>query len=397
MNRSFRIIEFLQSIIASMSRAVQGSLGVLCLLLILTGCSENPSGQPVSKENSSAQPLPVKTATVVRKDVPVELRTVGLAEASESVAIKSQISGVLQEVGFKEGDHVKAGDLLFRIDSRPYLSRLEQARATLTKDQAELENARKQAQRYLPAVEKGYVSAEQSDQAQTNVAILDAQVQADQAAVLNARIDLDNCTIRSPISGYTGELFEDPGNLIKAEADQPLVTIKQTSPIKVSFTLPEQILADLKKYLASGDIKVIVNFAEMTLTGKLDFLDNQVNRDSGTIRLKASFDNQSRQLWPGQFVDVRLRLTTRKDATVVPTRAVQAGQNGDYVYVVNNSQTVEQRPVTVAFSNDTEAVVDSGLDAGETVVTDGQLRLRVGVTVKPVVEQNSQAQPVAGQ
>ena len=383
--------------ITSLSRAVAGSLGIFCLLLILTGCSENPSGQPVSKEKGSAQPLPVKTATVVRKDVPVELRTVGLAEASESVAIKSQISGILQEVGFKEGDHVKSGDLLFRIDSRPYLSRLEQARATLAKDQAELENARKQAQRYLPAVEKGYVSAEQSDQAQTNVASLNAQVQADHAAVLNAQIDLDNCTIRAPISGYTGELFEDIGNLIKAEADQPLVTINQTSPIKVSFTLPEQILPDLKKYLAAGDINVIVNFAEMTLTGKLDFLDNEVNRSSGTIRLKATFDNQSRQLWPGQFVDVRLRLTTRKDATVVPARAVQAGQNGDYVYVVNNNQTVEQRPVTVAFSNDAEAVVDAGLEAGETVVTDGQLRLRGGVTVKPVVEQDAQAQPVAGQ
>ena len=173
MNRSFRMADFLQSSIASLSRAVPSSLGILCMLLILTSCSENPSGQPASKEKSSAQPLPVKTATVVRKDVPVELRTVGLAEASQSVAIKSQISGVLQEVGFKEGDQVKAGDLLFRIDSRPYLSRLKQARAALAKDQAALENARKQAHRYLPAAEKGYVSAEQSDQAQTNVATLE--------------------------------------------------------------------------------------------------------------------------------------------------------------------------------------------------------------------------------
>ena len=397
MNRSFRMVEFLQSFIASLPRALASSLGILCILLIVTGCSENPAGQPVSKEKNSAQPLPVKTATVVRKDVPVELRTVGLAEASESVAIKSQIRGVLQEVGFKEGDQVKAGDLLFHIDSRPFLSRLEQARATLAKDQAALENAQKQALRYLPAAEKGYVSAEQSDQAQTNVATLSAQVQADQAAVSSARIDLDNCTIRAPISGYTGELFEDVGNLVKAEADQPLVTINQTSPIKVSFTLPEKNLIDLRRYLTSGDVEVIVNSAEVTLTGKLDFLDNQVNQESGTIRLKATFTNQSRQLWPGQFVDVRLRLTTRKDATVVPTRAVQAGQNGDYVYVVNSSQTVEQRPVTVAFSNDAETVVDSGLDRGETVVTDGQLRLRVGVTVKPVAEQSSQAAPGAMQ
>jgi multidrug efflux system membrane fusion protein len=395
MDRFFRIVEFFQSLLASLPRALSSSLGIFCMLLILNGCSENPSGQPVAKEKNSAQPFPVKTATVVRKDVPVELRSVGLAEAFLSVAIKSQISGVLQEVGFKEGDQVKAGDLLFQIDSRPYLSRLEQVRATLAKDQAALENARKQALRYIPAAKKGYVSAEQSDQAQTNVATLRAQILADQAAVSSARIDLDNCTILAPISGYTGELFEDIGNLVKAEADQPLVTINQTSPIKVSFTLPEKNLPDLKRYLTRGDLEVIVNSAELTLTGKLDFLDNQVNQESGTIRLKATFDNQSRQLWPGQFVDVRLRLTTRRDATVVPTRAVQAGQNGDYVYVVNGSQTIEQRPVTVAFSSDAEAVVDSGLEVGETVVTDGQLRLRVGVTVKPVAEQSSQAAPGA--
>ncbi len=391
------MVELFQSFIASLPRAVPSSLAILCILMILTGCSENPSGQTTAKEKNSAQPLPVKTATVERKDIPVELRAVGLAEASATVAIKSQISGVLQEVGFKEGEQVKTGDLLFRIDSRPYLSQLKQARATLAKDLAALENARKQAQRYLPAAQKGYVSAEQSDQAQTNVATLKAQVQVDEAAESSARIDVDNCTIRAPISGYTGELFEDAGNLIKADADQPLVTINQTAPIKVSFTLPEQVLPELKKYLADGDMEVIVNSAEETLTGKLDFLDNQVNQQSGTIRLKATFTNRSKQLWPGQFVNVRLRLTTRKDATVIPTRAVQAGQNGDYVYVVNSSRTVEQRPVTVAFSNDAEAVVDSGLDIGDTVVTDGQLRLRVGATVKPIAEQNSQAAPKAAQ
>jgi len=397
MNRSLRRAGVVQSFFAFLPRTVSCSLGILCMLFLLTGCSENQPGQPAAQGNSSAKPLPVKIATVVSKDVPVELRAVGLAEAFASVAIKSQISGVLEEVGFKEGDQVKAGDLLFRIDSRPYLSRLEQARAALAKDLAALENARKQAQRYLPAAEKGYVSAEQSDQAQTNVATLEAQIQADQAAVASARIDLDNCTILAPISGYTGELFEDLGNLIKAEADQPLVTINQTAPIKVSFTLPEQILPELKKHLAGGNMAVIVTSAETILTGKLDFLDNQVNQDTGTIRLKATFANQSRQLWPGQFVNVRLRLTTRKDATVVPTRAIQASQIGDFVYVVNSNQTVAQRPVKVAFSDDTQAVIDSGLEAGETVVTDGQLRLRVGAAVKPVAEPTTQTAPGAAQ
>lgn len=395
MNRSFLKADFLQRFIVSLPRAVAGLLGILCLLLIVTGCSDNPPGKAVAKEKSSAQALPVKTATVMRKDVPVELHAVGLAEASATVAIKSQISGILQEVGFTEGDQVKVGDLLFRIDARPYRSRLEHARATLAKDQAALENAQKQLKRYLPAAEKGYVSAEQSDQAQTDVATLKAQVLAGQAAELNARIDLDNCTIRAPIGGYTGELFEDLGNLVKAEADQPLVSINQTSPIKVSFTLPEQILPDLKKYLEGGEMEVLVKSAEMTLTGKLDFLDNQVNRETGTIRLKATFVNQSSQLWPGQFVNVRLRLSTRKDATVVPTRAVQAGQNGEYVYVVNSSRIALQRPVTVAFSSDAEAVIDAGLEVGETVVTDGQLRLVGGVMVKPVAEMDSPIAPGA--
>ena len=397
MRRPFRRTEFILIGFPCQPRAAARWLGVLCMLFILTGCSENSPGPPATKGKGAAQPLPVKIATVVRKDVPVELRAVGLAEAFASVAVKSQIGGILQEVGFKEGDRVKAGDLLFRIDSRPYLSRLEQARAALAKDLAALENARKQAQRYLPAAANGYVSAEQSDQAQTNVATLEAQVLADRAAEASARIDLDNCTILAPISGYTGELFADLGNLVKAEADQPLVTINQTSPIKVSFTLPEQILPELKKYLASGDMQVIVSAAEAPMTGKLDFLDNQVNQATGTIRLKATFTNPSRQLWPGQFVNVQLRLTTRKDATVVPARAIQAGQDGDYVYVVNSSQTVEQRPVTVAFSDDVQAVVDAGLSVGETVVTDGQLRLRVGAAVKPVAEPNAQASPGAAQ
>lgn len=397
MNGFWRMSKLPQGFISFLLRAVSSSLSILCVVTILNGCSENRSGRTVVKEKGSAQPLSVRIATVIRRDVPVELSAVGLAEAFASVAIKSQISGILQEVGFKEGDQVKAGDLLFRIDSRPYLSRLDQARAALAKDQAALENARKQAQRYLPAAEKGYVSAEQSDQAQTNVTTLKAQIQANQAAESSARLDLDNCTIRAPISGYTGELFEDIGNLVKAEADQPLVTINQISPIKVSFTLPERVLADLKKYLAGRGMDVIVDSEEMALTGKLDFLDNQVNQESGTIRLKATFANKIKQLWPGQFVNVRLRLSTRQDATVIPTRAVQAGQNGEYVYVVNSNQTVDQRSVTVAFSNDAEAVIDAGLDVGETVVTDGQLRLRSGVRVQVIAEQKSQAAPGGGQ
>jgi len=369
-------------------------LGMLCLLLPLVACSENQPDAAAAKGRAGSAPVPVKVAQVTRRDVPVELRAIGLAEAFARVGIKSQISGIVLAVGFQEGGRVKAGDLLFHIDPRTYRSRLEQAQASLAKDLAALENARKQAIRYLPAAEKGYVSFEQADQAQTNVATLEAAVQADQAAVASARIDLDRCTITSPISGYTGELFADPGNLVKAEADQPLVTINQTSPIKVSFTLPEQALPEVKKQLAAGDMEVIVQIAEATLAGKLVFVDNQVDRDTGTIRLKAVFANQAKDLWPGQFVNARLRLKVRKDAAVVPARAVQAGQDGDFVYVVKDDQTVAQRPVEVAFSDDVQAVIAAGLEEGETVVTDGQLRLRVGAKVRTVAEAGSP--PAAG-
>lgn len=384
----------LRGFLLPLAKASFHSLLILCLLLPLLACSEDQQLSPASRGQKASVPVPVKVAQVVRRDVPVERRAVGLAEAFATVAIKSQISGVLEKVGFREGDQVKAGDLLFSIDSRTYRSRLEQAQAALAQDLAALENARKQARRYLPAAEKGYVSVEQSDQAQTNVATLEAAVQADQAAVASARIDLDRCTINAPITGYTGELFSDPGNLVKAEADQPMVTINQISPIKVSFTLPEQDLSEVKKHLSAGDMVVIVQAGGTSLTGKLAFLDNQVNMDTGTIRLKAIFANQSRALWPGQFVDVRLRLTVRKDATVVPARAIQPGQDGDYTYVVKADQTVEQRPVKVAFSNDSQAVIDAGLTAGETVVTDGQLRLKAGAAVRVVAEPSTK--PAAG-
>lgn len=385
----------------SSSRAGKLSVRRLTALAALTfflgACSPGKTEGPVAPVKGAATPLPVKVAQVLRKDIPVEVRAVGSAEAFASVEIRSQVTGIIERVGFKEGDPVNVGALLFAIDSRPFLSRLEELKATLAKDRAALDNARKQAERYLPAAEKGYVSAEQSDQAQTNAAALEALVKADEAAIAGARLDLDNCTIRSPLAGYSGELFADPGNLVKAVADQPLVTIHQTSPIKVSFTLPEKTLPELRKHLSSGEVEVVAETSNGPLSGNLSFLDNQVNQTSGTIRLKANFANTARELWPGQFVNIRLRLTTRKGAIVIPGRAVQASQNGDFVYVVGTDKTVEQRPVLVEFSSGEESVITSGLSDGETIVTDGQLRLRAGSTVKTVDEPAGNAAPKAAQ
>lgn len=375
------------------SKVFVWTLSFIVLLLFLNGCSENPAEPVALKGKRTSASLPVTVTTVERKDVPVELRSVGLIEASVSIAIKSQVSGLLEKVAFQEGDLVKAGDLLFQIDPRPYRSRLKQAQAALTKDLAALDNARKQAKRYLPAAEKGYVSSEQSDQAQTTAATLEAQIIADEAALENARLDLENCTIRSPIAGYTGELFTDSGNLVKAAADQPLVTINQITPVKISFTLPELALTDVKKYRTAGEMDVRAESGDESFSGKLIFVDNRVDPASGTIRLKASFPNKKNQLWPGQFVSVWLRLATRTDAIVVPTRAIQTSQNGDFVYVVNSDQTVTQRPITLAFTAEDQAIIDVGLSGGETIVTDGHLRLRDGAAIKVLETDTPKAAP----
>ncbi|MCB2148655.1 MAG: efflux RND transporter periplasmic adaptor subunit [Deltaproteobacteria bacterium] len=367
--------------------AGRGLILALGLLFILQGCSvsETQSDTGEKPARSKASSVPVSVATTSRKDMPVEVQAVGSVEPFAAVGIKSQVAGVLVNVNFREGDPVKAGDLLFRIDPRPFDARLHQALAALAEDRAALDNARRQAARYRPAAEKGYVSEEQSDQAQTSVAVLAAAVAAEEAAVESARLDLDNCTIRSPISGYTGVLLVDQGNLVKAEADQPLVTINQVQPIKVCFALSEQALPELKKYLAAGSLAVQavpVGYCGEPLVGRISFLDNMVDAATGTIRLKATFANPDRILWPGQFVHVRLQLTTRRDATVVPARAVQTSQTGNFVYLVDPEQRVELRPVTLGFSVGDESVIERGLAVGETVVTDGQLRLAPGVKVR---------------
>ena len=369
---------------AAKSRLPLSPVLALCILLMLSGCS---GAKEAKSKKGGKGPVPVTVATSSRKDMPVEVEAIGTTEPFASVGVKSLVAGVLDKVNFREGDPVKAGDLLFAIDPRPFVAQLGQAQAALTRDRAALDNARRQAERYVPAAAKGYVSEEQADQAQTSVATLTAVVQADVAAVESARLDLGNCTIRSPISGYAGSLLVDQGNLVKASADQPLVTINQVTPIKVSFTLPEQTLAELKKHLSARTLEVLATLpgnGAKPLSGKLSFLDNTVDPATGTIRLKATFANSDRGLWPGQFVNVRLLLTTRKDATVVPVQAVQTGQNGAYLYVVKKDQTVEQRSVTVAFSVGNDSVIASGLAVGETVVTDGQLRLTPGAAIKPV-------------
>ena len=293
----------------------------------------------------------------------------------------------MKDVNFNQGDDVQEGQVLFTLDHRPLEAALSQAEANLARDTAQAANAKVIAQRMDDLVERGVGTREQRDTARTTAAALDASVGANRAAVENAKVQLQYATIRAPIAGRTGALMVHAGNLVRANDQTPLVVINQVSPVYVSFGIPEALLPDLRRYMAMRELEVEAippNEAIAPATGRITFVDNQVDQTTGTIRIKATFPNANRRLWPGQFVNVRVRLTTDPHALVVPSVAVQAGPEGQYVYVVKEDRTVEMRPVEVARTAGTETIVKQGVKPGETVVTDGQLRLVPGsrITVK---------------
>lgn len=363
-------------------------LGVFMSVFVLSfpyACSKDASGRPKSADQRKKAVVSVTAATAMVKPMPVELRAIGNVQAYATVLIRSRVGGELLTVHFQEGEEVKSGDLLFTIDPRPFEATLKQMEANVAKGRAQLEHARKQAERYASVVKKGYVSEEQNDQILANAAALEAAVRADEAAVENARLDLKYCSIRSPINGVTGQLKVDRGNLIKAgDTDTPMVTIRQTAPIYVVFSVPETNLPRLKKHMATGPLEVGVSVPGdegRQLRGTLTFLDNAIDQTTGTILLRATFPNPDRALWPGQFVNVTLTLALQSDAVVIPSQAVQTGQQGQYVFVVAPNSTAEYRLVTLARTVAGEAVVEKGINPGERVVTDGQLRLTQGAQV----------------
>ncbi len=358
-------------------------LSLLILLGLFSGCSaDNRDDNGNAEEQPKKRAVPVLIGHVEKKTVPVELRAIGTVEPFATVDIKSQIAGILQSIHFKEGDEVRKGDLLFTIDPRPFTAMLNQAQGALARDRAELENARKELERYTQAAKKGYVSTEQADQAETKVATLAATIKADEAAVENARLQLEFCSILAPIDGRTGQIPVAEGNLIKASADTAMVTINQVSPIKVSFSVPGRHFGELKKYRSAGTLKVLIaEPAGAEVEGEFSFLDNSVDSTTGTLLLKAETANRDRSLWPGQFVDVRLILTSRPNVAVVPSQAIQIGQTGAHVFVVKEDQTVESRAIVTGMIVGDETVVESGLNPGEKVVTDGQLQVSDGAKV----------------
>ncbi len=350
-------------------------------LLLLAGCNagsrpQQPAGPPPA--------VPVTAAVAVRKDVPVTLRAIGTAEALSSVTVKTMVNGQITKVGFREGQDVAKGDLIFVVDPRPYEAALKTAEATLAKDIALRENAEKDVKRYAYLIEKDLVPKQQFDQVVSNAAALSATVDADKAVVENSRVQLSYCFIRSPIDGRTGSLFVKEGNVVKAN-DTSLVSINEIAPIYVTFSVPEQYLPEIRKAGGAGSLPVeavVPGEAVRPSRGTLTFISNAVDNTTGTIQLKATFPNPDRRLWPGQYVNVTLTLSTRPAAVLVPTAAVQTGQQGQYVFVVKADMTVEARAVATGPSMDNGTVIEKGVEPGDRVVTDGQLRLVPGSRVE---------------
>ncbi len=326
----------------------------------------------------------MSVATVVEEDVPVEIRTIGTVEAYAAVTVKPQVSGQILEVHFTEGRDVAPGDLLFTIDPRPFQADLRKAEANLAKDTALAKDAELEAARNADLFNQGQAAQREYEKSRAAADALQASVQADAAAVENAGLQLEYCSIRSPIIGVTGRLLADRGNIVKAN-ETVLLMINRVSPIYVALDVPEQHLASINRYRSEGELKVHVTIAGddgSSEAGLLSFVNNEVDSTTGTIGLRATFANQDRRLWPGQFVNVVLTLTTQPGTVVVPSQAIQTGQSGPYAFVVKDDLTAESRPVMVGFTREGQTVVEKGLLPGERVVTDGHLRVVPGGKVE---------------
>jgi membrane fusion protein, multidrug efflux system len=350
---------------------------LLATLVVFSGCSRSDNSAAKKGAGGGVPPVPVLVTKAVEKNVPVQVSAIGNVTPCSTVTIRSQITGKLQEVHFKEGQNVKNGDLLFTIDPRAAQAALDQAKANLARDAAQLENAKQHFEREKKLFDSKLVSQEEFDNARAELDVQQGIVQADQAAITSATLNLAYTSITSPMDGLAGSQLVFVGNIIKSP-DDALLTINQIHPIYVSFAVPERFLPEIRRELGRKPLRVETSFIGMTSAppeGELTFVENTVDMTTGTIQLKATFANEDNVLWPGQFVQIVLTLSELPNAVVVPAQAVQTGQNGQYVYVIDKDNAAEQRPVTIGVGYNGETVVQSGLKAGEIVVTDGQLRL----------------------
>jgi len=357
---------------------------VFLLCAFALSCS---GGDPRSSARANVIPvMPVAVATAERRDMPYYLTGLGSVTAYYTDSLKSRVDGELVQVNFKEGQFVNKGDLLAVIDPRPYQVALEQAEAALFKDQALLRDAKLNYERYKGLLQNsGAMSQQQVDTQQATVDQLEGTVRTDQAAIDNAKLNLTYCHITAPVSGRVGLRLVDPGNIVHASDTSPMLVITQLQPIAVVFTLPEDQLPAVAKHMAKQELEVDAYSRDdqtKLATGKLLTIDNQIDQTTGTGKLKAVYDNRDNQLWPNQFVNVRLLLEVRHDTVSIPAVAIQRGPQGTYVFTAKQDNTVEIRPVTVAFTQDNVSAIASGLSAGDVVVTDGQDKLQAGSKIE---------------
>lgn len=356
-------------------------LGLLAAgMLLVSGMSCGRKAPPAQRPAA-----PVTVAKAVVQDLPVELRTFGQARPRQTIAVRSRVGGELTEVKFREGDIVKEGQELFTIDPRPLQAQVNELEANLNRDVARAELAKRVRGRQEEMYKKGATSQDELDIAVTTAKAAEATVEADRAAVETAKLQLSFAHIRSPVTGVAGKWLINRGNVVKAN-DDVLVVVNQTQPIDVLFALPQQHLAEIRRYQAGGprQVRAYIPGSPPPARGKLTFIDNTVDQRTGTINLMATFDNEDSRLWPGQYIEAVLVLTERPGAVVVPSQAIQASQQGFFVFVVRPDETAEVRPVTTGIALGARTSIERGLGGGETVVTDGQLNLAPGSKVRVV-------------
>lgn len=352
-----------------------GLIVSLAAILDLGGCTSQHADPP------SAPAVPVTVARVARKSVPLAIEAIGSVLPYRTVSVEPQVTGQLLSVHFQEGQDVQKGDLLFSIEPASFRAALDQAQGKLAHDKAQAVNSALILERTEHLYAEKVTSKEQLDQAQAVAAEDQAAVRTDEAAVEYARLQLSYCSVYSPVDGRTGSLLVHPGNQVKANDQPVLVVINQVTPVYVAYSIPERYLPDVRKYMAKGSLAVeavIPDDPQRPEVGTATFMDNTVDRATGTIQLKATFPNRNRRLWPGQFVNTIVRLAEQTNAIVVPSQAIETGQKGTFVYVMKADQTAEIRPVTVERNAGADAVISAGLQPGETVVTDGQIMIFPG-------------------
>jgi multidrug efflux system membrane fusion protein len=369
-----------------MSGELQINFRIPLLAVMAAGLSLLSACVGTKAASGPPPPVPVLAATVEQKDIPVQVHAIGAVEAYSTVSVKTQITGELTGVFFKEGDDVKKGQLIFTLDKRPLEADVRRAEGALARDEAQAANALTDQRRFEALVKAGVVSTQEYDRVASNSEALAAAVRADKGALENARVQLVYASIYSPINGRTGNLIVHQGNMVKANDAPALVNINQVEPIYVTFMVPQQYLADVKQYSRNGSLPVqavIPSDSRGPITGRLSFIDNTVDSNTGTIKLKGMFTNGDRRLWPGQFVDAYLTLKTQSNALVIPSQAIQNGQQGTFVYVIKDDNTVEARTITTSETQQAgQVIVQKGLAVGERIVTDGQLRLVPGAKVQ---------------